>query len=109
MLGTPNLRLTVALFCALLFPVVLASQASDKNPDEHNRGRFIGENVYVNPVLGVTINLPGSWQMLEGDPSLPAVEQKQAGQCNDALCLPDLKTAMISKVGQQPMRSLTLI
>jgi hypothetical protein len=83
-------------------PLVLAACQDKRSPTSDLKGTIVGENIYNNPALGMTITLPGTWQFFTKD------LQQQAGlktekatpepDCRGALCGgPDIDIALISK------------
>jgi hypothetical protein len=78
-------------FSALVFlSLAGGAQVQDKETSSDTRGSIVGSNAYNNPALGITINLPGSWQFLgkatELDPESKAKQSTNHSDCQGPLC-----------------------
>jgi hypothetical protein len=92
----------------ILLMVFSLSLASFSQQDEHRiadlRGSISGGNVYTNPALGMTINLPGDWHLLEITSETPS----DPG-CTGPLCgAPDVNAVLESKPESNPRYRLYL-
>jgi hypothetical protein len=87
-LPTPDRR------CFFLTSVSWA-QKKELRPDL--RGTISEQNDYTNPALGLTINLPGEWRLLEMTTDTP-----NDPSCTGPLCgSPDINVVLESKLGQK--------
>lgn len=78
--------------------------AQEKQRDSDLRGSVVEENTYRNPALGMTISLPGSWQLLQSTTPTPTDPS-----CTGPLCgPPDINAVLESKAGSQPAYRLYL-
>ena len=85
------LSFLVALFCLLSS---LLAHAQNKQPSPDQQGRIVGENIYENLALGLTITLPGSWRL----PPNSATLSDPDPTCTGPLCgNPEINVAIESK------------
>jgi len=91
----------VAVFC---FSLAYLSWSQTKQPSPDSRGTIFEENNYTNPALGMTINLPGDWRLLETTSETP-----NDPSCTGPLCgRPDINVVLESKPGSNPSYRLYL-
>ena len=84
----------VVLFC---FSIASLSWSQKKQPSPDSRGTISQENIYTNPALGMTINLPGDWRLLE-----MITETPDDPGCTGPLCgAPDVNAVLESKPGSR--------
>ncbi len=94
-------RIFVVVFC-LSFLSLSWSQKKQPGPD--SRGTVSEDNNYTNPALGMTINLPGDWLLLE-----MTTETPNDPGCTGPLCgAPDINAVLESKPGSNPSYRLYL-
>jgi hypothetical protein len=85
----------VVLFC---FSIASLAWSQKKQPSPVSRGTISEENNYTNPALGMTINLPGDWRLLE-----MTTETPDDPGCTGPLCgAPDINVVLESKPGSSP-------
>ncbi len=85
---------------SLTFP----SGAQEKQRSLDLRGSISAQNSYTNPALGLTINLPGQWQMLEMKTETP-----YDPSCTGPLCgSPGINAVLESKLAGNPSYKLYL-
>jgi hypothetical protein len=93
-----------SLLIALCWLLTPGLHADDKPTAADKKGKFISENVYTNPALGMTITLPGTWQFFEKEAQETlgigekAPERKPNQDCRGPFCAgTDLDVAILSK------------
>ena len=92
--------LSVVLLCFL----TSFSWTQAKQPKPDLRGTLSGDNNYTNPALGMTINLPGEWSMLDMITPTPS-----GPGCTGPLCgPPDINVVLETKPGQNQRYRLYL-
>lgn len=99
-------KLKVYLSFSLLIVFFTACHAKDASP---NKGYFVG-GVYKNPVLGMTVTLPGDWVFLENETQerLKVSADPPTG-CTGPLCKVDVLALMSSKPGLPQRGSVFII
>lgn len=83
--------------CLLIWCLSLASPGwtQNKQPEPDLRGSISEQNSYTNSALGMTINLPGQWQILERRTATP-----YDPNCSGPLCgSPDINDVLETKPG----------
>jgi len=98
------------LFLSLL-PVCAQAQ---QPPSADIQGTLAHENVYSNPVLGMTMDLPRKWQFVDKelkarlmDSSAPR-ETPPDPNCTGPLCRHQMEVTLITKPGQDPVDYINL-
>lgn len=87
--------------CLLL---TLPSWTQTKQPTPDLRGTISEQNSYINPALGMTINLPEQWQMAESKTDTP-----HDPNCSGPLCgSPDINVILETKPAGRPSYKLYL-
>jgi hypothetical protein len=89
----------LACSCA---PWLLAISQDKQTPAPDLKGTMVGENIYTNPALGMTITLPGAWQPFTKDlQQQVGLKPDEAGPeraCRGPLCgEPAINISVISK------------
>jgi len=96
------------IFLTLLQVAVSAQQSSVPGTDAN--GNLSAGHVYYNPVLGIIITLPGTWQFLQVDPSAAERQKMQASQCTGAFCYRDINVVLTARLDQSShIRTLILL
>jgi hypothetical protein len=86
------------------FSLASLSWSQEKQASPDSRGTISEENSYTNPALGITINLPGDWRVLE-----MTTETPNDPSCTGPLCgRPDINAVLESKPGSNPNYRLYL-
>lgn len=94
------LLVSICLFSALL------AYPQDRQTISDPRGRLVGQNIYENPALGLTITLPGSWLLLAEKSS---DSHHDDPNCSGPLCgNPEIDVAIQTKPGSEPLYKLYL-
>jgi TonB family protein len=101
----------------LCHPIVLHSQNPDPKELPANKGNIVGQNLYNNPTLGLSLSLPGAWQFFDRT-AYSTPEQKQhekemlekaRATCQGALCGPvDIDVSLQSPSGGPPKYAIYL-
>lgn len=86
------------------FSLATLSWTQNKQSSLDSRGTISEENTYTNPALGMTINLPGDWRLLQ-----LTTESPTDSSCTGPLCgSPDINAVLESKPGENPSYRLYL-
>jgi hypothetical protein len=107
------MRLPVRLFCVTFMCVSLMLRATDDNQAGLDKKGSIAGNTYNNPALGITISLPGSWQLI-GTATQPGTESqskkpRQDTGCRGPLCgKPEIDVALEARSGSEPVYAIFL-
>lgn len=101
----------------LCHPIVLYSQNLDPKELPANKGNLVGQNLYYNPALGMSLSLPGAWQFFDRT-AYSTPEQKQhekemfekaRATCQGALCGPvEIDVSLQSPWGGPPKYAIYL-
>jgi len=87
------LRYRRACLFTVLFVLTLGACAEEKQTKPDLRGSVSTDNVYANSALGMTIKLPGAWQLLDITSETP-----NDPSCTGPLCgPPDINVVLESK------------
>jgi len=90
---------------SLCLVFVMVGYADEKQSADDKRGNIVGGNTYNNPILGMTIRLPGTWQFIEN----PVPDQPQDPSCRGPLCgMPEVNVALESRSGASPLHGIFL-
>ncbi len=94
----------------LLTLSAVASFAQSNEAPHQPAGKIEGTNIYINPVLGVRVSLPGKWHLMmptKYAQNAPNPElSKPDPTCRGPLCKPDIDEALEPESG--PVQSLFL-
>jgi hypothetical protein len=96
---------------AVLF-LTLASAAQNDKSSPDKKGRFVDENTYNNPALGMTLKLPGAWEFLTQQVKKDmGVEEKHAvdTSCTGPLCRSAIDVSLITKAEPVATASIFLL
>lgn len=102
-------RFTVRL--AVLF-LTLASVAQNDKSAPDKKGRFLDENTYNNPALGMTLKLPGAWELFTQQARKDmGVEEKETvdPSCTGPLCQSAIDVSLITKAEPVATASIFLL
>jgi hypothetical protein len=92
----PEMSKTTRIFLSSLFCActMLLGYAQDPATGDNLQGRLVGGDVYINPALGMTITLPGTWEQGRATPK----QSQPPSDCSGALCgNPEINVALRAK------------
>ncbi len=90
-------RLTWLLFCASLSLFAYPQNKPSANDDL--KGNIVGDNVYLNPALGMRATLPGVWDLLPPD----SPQSSPPADCHGPLCgSPEINLILQTKASSIP-------
>lgn len=73
-------------------------QADHKPAATDKKGKFVSENAYSNPALGMNITLPGPWREAQKELGVTVEESSQDSGCPGPFCKNlEIDVALISK------------
>lgn len=103
------LRRITVLLVVLLLTLALAAQ-NDKSASD-KKGRFLDENTYNNPALGMTLKLPGAWEFFteQAKKNMGVEENKIDPSCTGPLCQSDIDVSLITKAEPVATASIFLL
>jgi len=104
-------RRFIVLLLVLLLTLVSAAQNDKSAPEK--KGRFLDENSYNNPALGMTLKLPGAWEFFtqQAKKDMGLLEEKATvdPSCTGPLCRSDIDVSLITKAEPVATASIFLL
>ncbi|PYU69686.1 MAG: hypothetical protein DMG52_28265 [Acidobacteria bacterium] len=113
------MKQSIAVWAAILLchSIALYSQNPDPKELPANKGNLVGQNLYYNPALSLSLSLPGAWQFFDrtaySTPEQKLHEkemlEKAKATCQGALCGPvEIDVSLQSPSGGPPKYAIYL-